>query len=116
MIIRKLNTVPESPVDMEGVRGITKQLVLGRADGVPHFSFRVFTIEQGGHSPHHSHDVEHLNFVISGRGALVDGEGRLNPIVAGDFAFVAPGDVHQFRNTGSSDFVFICVIPNQPHN
>ncbi len=113
MIIRKLDTVPECPVDMEGVRGIAKQLVLGRADGVPNFSFRVFTIDPGGHSPHHSHDVEHLNYVISGRGALVDGDGNLNPIGAGDFAFVAPGDVHQFRNTGEEPLVFICAVPRE---
>ncbi len=113
MIIRKLESVPVTPVDMEGVKGITKQLVLGSADGVPNFSFRVFTIEPGGHSPHHTHDLEHLNYVISGRGALVDAEGNLNPIEAGEFAFVAPGDVHQFRNTGDEPFVFICAVPSE---
>lgn len=113
MIIRKLNEVADSPVDMEGVRGITKQLVLGSADGVPHFSFRVFTVEPGGHSPHHSHEVEHLNYVLSGSGALVDGQGNLNPLQAGDFAFVAPGDVHQFRNTGVEPFVFLCAVPRE---
>ncbi|MBK7672710.1 MAG: cupin domain-containing protein [bacterium] len=58
-----------------------------------------------------SHDVEHVNYVISGQGALVDAEGRLNPLATGDFAFVAPGDVHQFRNTGAEPFVFICAVP-----
>ena len=111
MIIRKLNDVAETPVEMDGVRGITKQLVIGSGDGVPNFSFRVFTLAPGGHSPHHSHDVEHVNYVISGRGALVDGEGKLNPLGAGDFAFVAPHDVHQFRNTGDEPFVFICAVP-----
>ena len=37
--------------------------------------------------------------------------GRLNPLAPGDFAFVAPGDVHQFRNTGAEPFVFICAVP-----
>ncbi len=111
MIIRKLEDVPVSPIAMEGVKGITKQLVLGSADGVPNFSFRVFTVEPGGHSPHHSHDVEHLNFVISGHGALIDAEGHPHPIGTGEFAFVAPGDVHQFRNTGREPFVFICAVP-----
>jgi quercetin dioxygenase-like cupin family protein len=71
----------------------------------------VFTIAPGGHSPHHTHDVEHVNYIISGQGALVDAEGRLNPLGAGDFAFVAPHDVHQFRNTGTEPFVFICAVP-----
>jgi len=111
MIIRKLADVPKTPVAMDGVRDISKQLVVGSADGAPNFSFRVFTVAPGGHSPHHSHDVEHVNYVISGQGALVDGEGRLNPLAPGDFAFVAPGDIHQFRNTGSEPFVFICAVP-----
>lgn len=111
MIIRRLADVEKTPVDMDGVQGITKQLVIGSADAVPGFSFRVFTVEPGGHSPHHTHDPEHLNYVISGRGALVDGDGNLNPIEAGEFAFVAPGDVHQFRNTGDEPFVFICAVP-----
>lgn len=111
MIIRKLHDVAKTAVDMDGVQGITKQLVIGSGDGVPNFSFRVFTLAPGGHSPHHSHDVEHVNYVISGQGALVDGDGNLNPLGAGDFAFVAPHDVHQFRNTGDEPFVFICAVP-----
>ena len=111
MIIRKLQDVEKTSVDMSGVQGITKQLVIGSGEGVPNFSFRVFTVEPGGHSPHHQHDVEHVNYVISGRGALVDAEGNLNPLEQGDFAFVAPQDVHQFRNTGDEPFVFICAVP-----
>jgi len=111
VIIRKLQDVEKTAVDMDGVAGITKQLVIGSADGAPNFSFRVFTLAPGGHSPHHSHDVEHVNYVISGKGALVDGDGKLNALGAGDFAFVAPHDVHQFRNTGDEPFVFICAVP-----
>lgn len=112
MIIRKLDAVAKTPVDMDGVRGITKQLVLGSDDGVPNFSLRVFTLEPGGHSPHHQHDVEHLNFIISGQGALMDADGNANPLGQGDFAFVAPQDVHQFRNTSDTEpFVFICAVP-----
>lgn len=111
MLIRKLADVPAAPTHMDGARDVTKQLVVGSADGAPNFAFRVFTIAPGGHSPHHTHDVEHVNYIISGQGALVDAEGRLNPLGAGDFAFVAPGDVHQFRNTGTEPFVFICAVP-----
>lgn len=111
MIIRKLDDVTPTPVAMEGVKGITKQLVLGSSDGVPNFSFRVFTVEPGGHTPHHHHAVEHLNFVLSGQGSLMDGEGQANPLGAGEFAFVPPHETHQFRNTGDEPFVFICAVP-----
>ena len=114
MIIRKLTDVNKTAVDLEGVLGVTKQLVLGSADGVPNFSIRVFTIAPGGHSPHHTHAVEHLNFVLSGQGSLMDKEGKANPIQKGEFAFVAPYDVHQFRNTSETeDFVFMCAVPKE---
>ncbi len=114
MIIRKLDDVARTAVDLEGVKGITKQLVLGSEDGVPNFSFRVFTLAPGGHSPHHSHEVEHLNIILSGQGALMDRDGNANPLRQGDFAFVAPHDVHQFRNTSDTeDFVFVCAVPKE---
>jgi quercetin dioxygenase-like cupin family protein len=114
VIIRKLEDVASTGVDMDGVKDVTRQLVLGSADGVPNFSIRVFTIEPGGHTPHHSHEVEHLNYVISGQGALMDGEGQANPLNKGEFAFVAPHDVHQFRNMSDSEnFVFMCMVPKE---
>lgn len=111
MIIRKPEQVPATAVTMEGVRGASRQLVLGAADGVPNFSFRVFTLEPGGHTPRHAHESEHLNYVIEGRGLLVDPEGRERPLEAGDFAFVAPGELHQFRNGGDGPFRFLCAVP-----
>ncbi len=114
MIIRKLDDVEKTGVDLPGVKGITKQLVLGSSDGVPNFSIRVFTLEPGGHSPHHTHEVEHLNVILSGQGALMDEEGQANALVQGDFAFVAPHEVHQFRNTSETEsFVFICAVPKE---
>jgi len=112
MKITRLDRCRTHAVEMEGVKGASKQVPLGVADGVPNFSFRVFTLEPGGHSPHHTHEVEHLNFVLSGQGCLMDKDGQANPMGAGDFAFVAPHDVHQFRNTSDTeDFVFICAVP-----
>lgn len=114
MIIRKLAEVPAHPVEMEGVLGATKQLVLGSADGVPNFSFRVFTLDPGGHTPRHSHATEHLNYILAGRGCLVDEEGKEHSLVAGDFAFVPPDQEHQFRNEkGDVPLVFLCAVPRE---
>ena len=113
MIVRKLDAVPREAVEMDGVQGAWKQLVLGEADGVPHFSFRVFTLEPGGHTPRHRHETEHLNLVLSGRGALVDPDGNEKDLTTGDFAFVAPDELHQFRNAGQEPFVFLCAVPKQ---
>ncbi len=113
MIIRKLDQVPAQVVEMEGVLGASRQLVLGSPDGVPNFSFRVFTLEPGGHTPRHTHETEHLNLVISGRGVLVDPEGEERALEEGDFAFVAPGELHQFRNAGDEPFRFLCAVPKE---
>ncbi|MBU0741847.1 cupin domain-containing protein [bacterium] len=113
MIIRKLAEVATEDVDMEGVRGAAKQLVLGDADGVPAYSVRVFTLEPGGFTPRHAHASEHLNYVIAGRGELVDPDGAPRELATGDFAFVPPGELHQFRNSGAEPFVFICTVPKE---
>jgi quercetin dioxygenase-like cupin family protein len=113
VIVRKLAETPREAVVMDGVQGAWKQLVLGAADGVPNFSFRVFTLEPDGHTPHHSHATEHLNLVLSGRGVLVDPAGEERTLNAGDFAFVPPDELHQFRNAGPEPFVFLCAVPKR---
>jgi len=113
MIIRKPDQVPATVVELDGVKGATRQLMMGSADGVPNFSLRVFTLEPLGHTPRHSHVAEHLNYVISGRGVLVDEDGTERTLEAGDFAFVAPGELHQFRNVGAESFSFICAVPKE---
>jgi len=113
MIVRKLKDVKTETVEMEGVKGAVKQMALGSADGVPAYSVRVFTLEPGGHTPRHQHVSEHLNYVISGRGELVAPDGTPQPVEPGDFAYVAPDELHQFRNAGDEPFVFICAVPKE---
>jgi len=113
MIIRKLADVAAETVEMEGVSGATKQLVLGDADGVPAYSVRVFTVAPGGFTPRHAHASEHINYVIAGRGVLVDPDGEARELAPGDFAYVQPQELHQFRNAGEEPFVFICAVPKE---
>ena len=49
--------------------------------------------------------------MVAGHGTIVDGEIE-RPLGAGDVVFVAPNDVHQFRNTGTEPMRFLCLIPN----
>ena len=112
MKITSLDQTAAIPMTMEGAAGVTKQLPLGHADGAPGFSFRVFTLEPGGHTPYHVHDAEHLNFVLEGEGALVDETGALHPLKGGDFALVEPHEKHQYRNTSKDrSFKMICAVP-----
>jgi len=110
MKITRLEQCPEQAVNMEGVLGATKQVPLGVADGVPNFSIRVFTLEPGGHTPHHAHEAEHLNYVLDGGGEILSDEGP-RPIRQGDYVFICPHERHQYRNTGDEPLRFLCMVP-----
>lgn len=111
MKITRLNECQAVPVNMEGIQGVTKQVPIGKADGAPHFSIRVFTLEPGGHTPHHAHESEHLNYVLEGSGEAMEGD-TPHPIRQGDYLLVKPHEVHQYRNTGKTPLVFMCMVPS----
>ena len=112
MKVISLDQVSSVPMTMAGAAGVTKQVPIGVSDGAPTFSFRVFTVVPGGHTPYHSHASEHLNYVIQGEGVLVDEAGDEHPVRAGEFALVTPNEKHQYRNTSSSEELkMICAVP-----
>lgn len=114
MKIVELPQVPSTPIDMEGVKGATKQVPIGVADGAPSFSMRVFTLEAGGHTPYHHHPWEHENYILAGSGVLRTEDGSERPIKAGDFVLILPGEKHQFRNTSEkAELQFICLVPKE---
>ncbi len=113
MYVARLNQIEKTPARMEGAKGVSKQTPLSRKDGVPTFSFRVFTIEPGGHTPFHQHEFEHMNYVISGEGSLVAQDGQ-HELRKGDFALILPGEKHQYRNRShNEDLVIICAVPRE---
>jgi quercetin dioxygenase-like cupin family protein len=113
MYITRLDKVEKTIPKMEGAEKVFKQVPLSKADGVPNFSFRVFTIGPGGHTPLHKHPFEHMNYIMEGAGILV-AEGKENAVNKGDFALVVPGEMHQFKNPSTSQsLVFICAVPKE---
>jgi quercetin dioxygenase-like cupin family protein len=112
MIISRLDSVEKKKVEMDGVKHAFKQVPLSRDHGAPHFSFRVFTLETGGHTPYHKHPFEHLNYIMSGRGVVVREDGSEEAVEAGDFVMVLPNEQHQYRNASKrKQFQFICAVP-----
>lgn len=111
MKTKNQNEVPVIPVKMDGADKASIQVLISADDGAPNFAMRRFTIAPEGYTPLHRHDNEHEVFVLSGKGKLVY-EGKEYPLNPGSFALVDPGALHQFRNAGNEDFVFICVVPN----
>ena len=107
-----LEKLEKIKVTMEGAKDVWKQVPISKDDGSPIFSFRVFTIEPKGHTPYHTHPFEHLNYVISGTGVLVNGNGQGQEIKTGDFALILPDEKHQYRNKSAGEpLVVICAVP-----
>lgn len=111
MQLKKFTDVTANEVTMEGAAGCRVRWLIGEKDNAPTFAMREFEVAPGGHTPRHFHDYEHEVYVLAGKGTIVDGDREL-PLTAGDVVFVAPNDVHQFRNTGSEPMRFLCLIPN----
>ncbi|GJQ63320.1 MAG: hypothetical protein SCALA702_23730 [Melioribacteraceae bacterium] len=112
MIVKSLLDVQREKVSMDGAEKAFKQIPISKEDGTPNYSMRVFTLKSGGYTPYHQHDYEHVNYIISGNGELVDETGNKKTLKEGDFALVMPNEKHQYRNTSDSeDFVMICGVP-----
>ena len=99
---------------MEGASKAFKQIPLSRKDGAPVYAYRVFTVEQGGYTPFHQHNYEHMNYIIEGQGALLNEKGEEQNLKKGDFALILPNEKHQYRNkSADKPMVMICGVPKE---
>ncbi|MDA1007473.1 MAG: cupin domain-containing protein [Planctomycetota bacterium] len=112
MFIRRPESVEAQSVQMDGVAGVSMRLLVGKSDGAPTFSMRLFDVTPGGHTPRHSHPYEHEVIVVEGEGR-VEHNGSLHPIQKGDVLYMEPGAMHQFTNPGPAPLSFICLVPQQ---
>jgi quercetin dioxygenase-like cupin family protein len=109
-----LGSVEKTSVTMDGAKDVFKQAPISSKDGAPLFSFRVFTIMPGGHTPYHTHPFEHVNYIIDGAGAIVTETGEEQPVRKGDFALVLPNEKHCYKNTGPvKPLILICAVPKE---
>jgi len=112
MPVIKPEEIKEIKVEMDGVKNVTKKITVGRDQGWKDYTMRVFTIGPGGYTPKHSHDWEHVNHIVSGRGKLMI-DGVEHEVGEKDYAFVPPNTEHQFSNPYDEPFEFICIVPNK---
>ena len=112
MKIAKADSIEAKPVDMEGADGVTIRLLIHPGDGAPNFTMRQFDLAPGGYTPKHEHEWEHEAYIVAGSGTVLTPDGD-KPVSAGDCIFVAAGEVHQFRSSGSEGLKFLCLIPNR---
>lgn len=102
--VREYNEGPSS--------GVTRQILIGEDEGSANFIIRYFELPPGTASAFHSHAHEHGVVVLRGKGHVRIGE-REEDLGFGDVVYVAPGEIHQFSNTGDEPFGFTCTIKAQ---
>jgi len=95
---------------IEAAPGVVMHVVAGPAEGAPTFVMRVFEIQPGSATTHHTHQWEHEIFVVEGQGTLVSGDTK-KPLKEGDAVMVLPDEPHSIANTSEGLLTVICVIP-----
>lgn len=109
----KIKRREDVPPAASGFAGVGKQVVIGPADGSDEIVLRYFSVAEGSATPYHTHDFPHLVRIEAGRGVAVGADGAETPVAVGDYVYVAPNDMHNFKNTGSKPFEFICIVPGR---
>ena len=109
MIVGSMREVEAEPLEIPGVVGSKIRWLIGEREGAQHFATRIVTLEKDGVIPLHSHPVVHHQFILSGRGAVLDEEGE-REVGPGDFVFVPANESHGLKNLGDEDFELVCVI------
>tara|TARA_E500000318_G_scaffold14854_8_gene15209 strand:- start:54733 stop:55110 length:378 start_codon:yes stop_codon:yes gene_type:complete len=111
-LIRNIHDTEMSPVQMDGVKGASMSVMIGRDDNAPHFAMRSFAVEPGGYTPKHQHDYEHEVYVVSGQASVLL-DGSQHDLKSGDTVLVPANELHQFSvpETATEPFRFLCFVP-----
>ncbi len=110
MLVRHADAANATPVQMDGVKDVRMQIMVGREDDAPNFAMRHFVVAPGGYTPHHAHPYEHEVFIVEGE-LDAECEGETRQVRAGDVLYVPSGAVHQFRNTSAVTVRLLCLVP-----
>lgn len=90
------------------------KVLVSKEEGWQDHVFRVVNVEKDGYTPKHEHPWPHINYFLEGEGELMI-DGVIHQVKPGSYAFVPGNTIHQFKNTGSTLFKFICIVPSIGH-
>ena len=110
MIKRSVQQMDGTPIEGEGIQGVTMKLLVGKQDNAPTFAMRHFLVEPGGFTPMHQHPWEHEVLILSGEGE-VESDTEVTSIASGDGLYIPSNELHQFRNTSTTPLEFLCIVP-----
>jgi quercetin dioxygenase-like cupin family protein len=93
--------------------GICRNVLVGAGGEAAGFHLRYFELAPGGFSSLEQHAHTHSVVVLRGRGEVQLGE-QVHELGFGDAVYVAPHEVHQFRNPSATEpFGFLCIVDAQ---
>jgi len=98
--------------DGDNIKSVIKQSLIGPEQGWNGYVMRLFTVEEGGFTPRHSHPWPHINYIISGKGSVYL-SGKEYEIGAGSIAYVPNNTAHQFMANKGETLKFICIVPEE---
>ena len=106
----KWEGVDSTPLEIEGIEGAVKNILIGEKDGAPHFIMRYFQLAPDGHSKLERHVQEHEVIILKGKGVVQIGDHK-HKVAPFDTVFIEGNELHQFSNPHDTPFGFVCVIP-----
>lgn len=109
MTMKHASDVPASPV--KAGKDTAIQVLISSEEG-PNFALRRFAMQPGGGMPLHTNAVEHEQYVLAGQARIRVGD-QVHQVQAGDVLLIPAGVAHDYLNTGTQEFVFLCIVPNQ---
>lgn len=108
--VKRSAAVPRQVV--QAGRATEVQVLVGPEDGAANFAMRRFSMAEGGGMPLHTNEVEHEQYVLSGRARIALGEESVE-VGAGDVLYIPSGTPHGYEVL-EAPFEFLCVVPNAP--
>ena len=112
MIVSHERDVLATRMNHPEIKDAVKRVLISPKEGWEGYVMRTFELGEGGHTPKHSHDWPHINYITQGQGVLYL-DGTDYELEVGSFAYVPNGKLHQFRNNSSAPFSFICIVPEE---
>lgn len=113
-MVGNFNDLDKKVLTSDLVKNAAMKVLIGEKEGWDDYVMRVVELGVDGFSPKHIHEWPHINYMIEGTGVVMI-DNVDHPVEAGSFSFVPGGKIHQFRNTGTKDFKFICIVPKEGH-
>lgn len=96
--------------EAEHWRGVVRMVLAGESGERTAFHVRYFEVAPGGFTSLERHRHEHVVLVLRGVGEVQLGE-SVHALGPGDLVYVAPDELHQFRNpSGTEPLGFLCIV------